>query len=72
MRVHSVYWRGKLAEGKAIAIGPVADPAGGWGVGILRVSGAQEAQVLTDGDPAMLADKGFRLEVFPMPNVIHV
>jgi uncharacterized protein YndB with AHSA1/START domain len=71
MRMHSVYWRGKLAEGKVVAIGPVADPAGGWGVGILRVGNAQEVPGLTENDPVMLADKGFRIEVFPMPNAIH-
>jgi hypothetical protein len=72
MRVHSVYWRGKLAEGKAITFGPVADLAGSWGVGLLRVSGAQEAQSLTENDPVLLADEGFRFEIFPMPNAIHV
>jgi hypothetical protein len=41
-------------------------------VGILRVSGAQEAQGLTEGDPVILADKGFRFEVFSMPNAVHV
>ncbi|MGO9337676.1 MAG: SRPBCC domain-containing protein [Terracidiphilus sp.] len=71
MGVHGVYWRGKLAEGKVIAIGPVADPSGSWGVGILRTANPQEAQSLTDSDPVMLADKGFRIEVFPMPNAIH-
>ena len=34
VRVHKVYWRGKLAAGEAAAFGPVADPAAGWGVGI--------------------------------------
>jgi uncharacterized protein YndB with AHSA1/START domain len=72
MRVHGVYWRGKLAEGKAIAFGPVADPAGSWGVGILRTANPQEAQSLTENDPVMAADKGFRVEVFPMPNAIHL
>jgi hypothetical protein len=63
--LHKVYWRGKLAEGKAVAFGPVADLAGGWGVGILRVFGAQEAQGLTENAPVMVADRGFRFEVFP-------
>jgi hypothetical protein len=72
VRVHNVYWRGKPAEGKAVAFWPVADPAGGWGVGILRVFGAQEAPGLTEDAPVMLADKGFRFEVRPIPNAVHV
>jgi uncharacterized protein YndB with AHSA1/START domain len=72
MRIHSVYWRGKLAEGKIIAFGPVADPAGGWGMGLLRVSDAAEVEGLTSNDPAILADKGFRFEVFPMPQAVHL
>lgn len=71
MRVHGVYWRGQLAAGKIVAFGPVADPAGGWGVGILRAANAQEAQGLTDDDPVMVAGKGFRFEVFPMLNAVH-
>jgi uncharacterized protein YndB with AHSA1/START domain len=72
MRVHGVYWRGKLAEGKVVAIGPVADPAGGWGVGILRVATEAEVEGLTSNDPVMLADKGFRIEAFPMPGAVHI
>jgi uncharacterized protein YndB with AHSA1/START domain len=71
MRSHSVYWRSKLSEGKAIAFGPVADPAGSWGVGILRVSGLDEAQALTADDPVMKADSGFHYEILPMPQAVH-
>ena len=71
MQLHSVYWRGQLATGKVIAFGPVADPAGGWGVGIMRVDEALEANTLTAGDLVILADKGFKYEVLPMPNAVY-
>jgi hypothetical protein len=71
MQLHSVYWRGQLATGKVIAFGPVADPAGGWGVGIMRVNEVVEANTLTAGDPVILADKGFKYEVLPMPNAVY-
>jgi uncharacterized protein YndB with AHSA1/START domain len=71
MRTHGIYWRGKLAEGKAIAFGPVADPAGSWGVGIMRVSGLAEAEALAAADPAITSGAGFRSEVFAMPSAIH-
>jgi hypothetical protein len=34
MQQHAAYWRVLLAEGKAIAFGPVADPKGAWGLGM--------------------------------------
>jgi uncharacterized protein YndB with AHSA1/START domain len=72
MQEHSLYWRGKIAEGKAIALGPVVDPAGVWGVGIVRAASQAEADALILNDPCALADKGFRFEVFPMASAIHV
>jgi uncharacterized protein YndB with AHSA1/START domain len=71
MRAHALYWRGKIAEGKAIVLGPVADPAGSWGVGILCAADLAEAEALCAADPVILADRGFRCEVFPMMNAIH-
>lgn len=71
MQSHGVYWKGKIAQGNAIALGPVDDPAGSWGMGLLRVSGLEEAEVLAAQDPAILAGKGFRYELFPMPSAMH-
>ena len=39
MIAHSNYWRGLLAEGKAVAFGPVGGPTGGYGLGILKAAG---------------------------------
>jgi len=72
MQSHVAYWTGKMAEGKILAFGPVADPAGGWGMGLMRVSDAAEVDGLTANDPVTLAGKGFRYEVLPMPRLVHV
>ena len=37
MQRHAVYWRGLAEEGTAVIFGPVADPAGVWGVAILDI-----------------------------------
>jgi uncharacterized protein YciI len=71
MMEHGQYWRGKLAESKVIAFGPVADPAGSWGVGILRVSSLSEAESLMAADPVIRAGQGFRTEILPMPQAVH-
>jgi len=72
MGVHGVYWSGQLAAGKIIAFGPVADPAGGWGLGVLRVTNPAEVDELIANDPVSLAKQGFRYEVFPMPRAVHL
>jgi uncharacterized protein YndB with AHSA1/START domain len=71
MKSHGQYWRGKLVEGKIIVFGPVADPAEGWGMGVLRVRNLDEAAALTAQDPVMLNGAGFRYEHLPMPQAIH-
>ena len=72
MSEHVAYWTGQAEEGNVLAFGPVADPAGGWGMGLMRVSGAEEVDGLTANDPVMLAAGGFRYEVLPMPRLVHV
>jgi len=72
MLAHGAYWRGHLAEGKVIAFGPVADPAGGYGMGIMRVTNPDEVSPLTEGDPVIVAGQGFKYEVFPMPRAVHI
>jgi uncharacterized protein YndB with AHSA1/START domain len=71
MQDHVGYWMGLLGQGKAIVFGPVADPKGAWGLGVLRVSDRAELDRLQAQDPAMLSQLGFRQEVFPMPQAVH-
>jgi len=66
MQAHGVYWRERMAEGKVIVFGPVADPAGPWGLGVVRVSSAAEMENFKDGDPVIKAGRGFRYESLPM------
>ncbi len=70
MRDHSMYWRENMAAGKVVAIGPVADPSGGYGVGIIRLDDAESPQALGENDPAIRANAGFRFEFHPMPTVV--
>jgi uncharacterized protein YndB with AHSA1/START domain len=71
MQAHVAYWRGKLAEGVAIAFGPVADPAGGWGVGLLAVADEAALAAFQAGDPVIQANIGLRYETLPMLSVVH-
>jgi uncharacterized protein YndB with AHSA1/START domain len=71
MQLHSVYWRGQLAAGKVVVFGPVADPAGGWGMGILNLEDPTEVDGLLANDPVSLSERGFRYEVLPMVRAVH-
>jgi uncharacterized protein YciI len=68
MGEHVAYWRGLLDEGRVVAFGPVADPAGGWGVSVLDVEDEAAAQAMIAADPVNVrGDAGFRYDVFAMP-----
>jgi uncharacterized protein YciI len=70
MRAHVGYWSGKVATGNALLFGPVSDPAGGYGVGIMQADSLDAMNALRDADPAMQANVGFRYEIFPMPRLV--
>jgi uncharacterized protein YciI len=69
MQKHAVYWQGMMQEGKMHVLGPVADPKGAWGVGILETENFMEAKALCAADPAAVS-LGFRVEIYPMPSVV--
>ena len=67
---HVDYWTPLLEQGKILALGPVADPKGTWGLGIFDVADEKEVLALTTNDPVIRANLGFRYEVFPMPRLL--
>jgi uncharacterized protein YndB with AHSA1/START domain len=71
MQAHATYWRGKLAEGHVIAFGPVADPAGGFGVGIVAVRDEAELRTFQSEDPAIESGIGLRYEALPMLTAVY-
>ena len=70
MGAHMAYWAGLAASGKAIVVGPVADPAGFWGLAVVDVGGEADVQAIVTDDPVTRDGSGFRYEVHPMPQAI--
>ena len=70
MLKHAAYWRELLDEGTAIVFGPVVDPKGTWGVGIVRAEDETDARALGANDPAVKAGIGLAVEIYPMPSAI--
>jgi uncharacterized protein YndB with AHSA1/START domain len=71
MRRHAAYWAKLMHEGIAIVYGPVADPKGGWGAGVLRVESEESLKQVCDADPAILSGKGFSYDALPMPMAVY-
>jgi len=70
MKRHVAHWTGLMQQGTAIVFGPVADPKGGWGVGVVRASGEEEMARLRDADPAIRSGLGFQYEILPMVQAV--
>ena len=54
---HVAYGRQLIAAGKLILNGPMLDGGDLRGVGIFRVGSLEEAQALSDADPAVMAGR---------------
>lgn len=70
MLAHQQYMRPHVESGMVIALGPVADPKGGWGLALVEALDIAEVERLTDGDPVVTADRGFLYEIHPIPQMI--
>jgi uncharacterized protein YciI len=53
MARHAEYWRGLVAAGQVVVFGPVADPEGVWGLGVVRAQTQEKAIALGEEDPAI-------------------
>jgi uncharacterized protein len=67
---HGAYWSELARTGSAVAFGPVDDPAGPYGIGILLVEDMRAAELVRDGDPAQASPHGFRIEISPMLSLV--
>ena len=70
MIAHSNYWRGLLAEGKAVAFGPVGGPTGGYGMGILQADDEAALKAMQAEDPAIKSERGFSYENAPLVTLV--
>ena len=69
MRRHREFWTPRVEIGVVIAMGPVADPSGAYGVAIIEAPSRSALDAMLDADPAILARSGFSYQVFSMPAI---
>jgi uncharacterized protein YciI len=53
MNRHVAYWRAHTDAGRVVVFGPVIEPEGSWGLGVIRAPDDAAAQALVDADPAI-------------------
>jgi uncharacterized protein len=53
MQQHAAYWKRLLADGRVVVFGPVADPEGVWGLGVVRADTHEEVVTIAQRDPAI-------------------
>jgi uncharacterized protein len=63
MQKHVAYWASLLQKGSALVFGPVMDPAGVYGLGIVAVDHEDEVKLFIQDDPASAIN---RYEYYPM------
>lgn len=67
MMQHVGYWTELMNKGKVLAFGPVMDPKGIYGLGIVAVDDVKEVEDFIANDPAGKINK---YEYFPMKAVV--
>ena len=67
---HVEYWSALTKQGRVLAFGPVGDPHGAYGIGIVLAETQSEAELLRDGDPAIRSRHGFTTEIAPMLRLV--
>lgn len=70
MGEHGAYWRTKLAEDKVVVFGPVADPKGAWGMGVVKAESEAEVRAMEAADPAVTT-LGMHYEILPMLAAVY-
>jgi uncharacterized protein len=67
MQQHGAYWREYMNKGVVLVFGPVMDPIGIYGLGILAVDNEQQVKDFIQSDPATKIN---RYEYYPMMAVV--
>ena len=66
MQEHLQYWKGRQDRGEVLMFGPVLDPAGPYGMGVIEAADEAGARAFAGGDPALKANCRFRCDIHPM------
>jgi uncharacterized protein YciI len=63
MQQHTLYWTGLMSRGIVVVYGPVFDPKGPYGFGVIKVESEEDVKAIISSDPATRINK---YEYYPM------
>lgn len=63
MEDHKIFWNGLFEKGVAMVTGPILDPKGAYGFGIIAARSLEDAAEILKGDPAQQISA---YEIYPM------
>jgi uncharacterized protein YciI len=66
MHEHFLCWKARQDQGEVLVFGPVLDPNGPYGMGVVSVADEAAAHAFAAADPAMKANMGFKCEIHSM------
>jgi uncharacterized protein YciI len=69
MKTHAAYWKDKADQGIALIYGPVLDPKGEYGLGIIEVDNEDQARTYAANDPTVKSGLN-RIEIHPMRAIL--
>jgi len=67
MNQHVDYWKQLMGKGRVVVFGPVLDPAGPYGMGVVAAESDDEIKEFMANDPAAAI---LRYEYYPMQAVL--
>ncbi len=70
MNKHVEYWTGLMSKDVVYVYGPVLDPKGGYGIGVVEVDSEEQVKELMANDPAAKSGLGW-YEYFPMRAIVQ-
>ncbi|HWP96979.1 MAG TPA: YciI family protein [Syntrophomonadaceae bacterium] len=70
MKEHAAYWQDMLEKGVVVVYGPVFDPSGVYGLGIIEAENENVVNTMLSNDPAVKSGL-VRLEIYPMQAILR-
>jgi uncharacterized protein YciI len=70
MQTHGAYLKSLMDKGQVVVFGPVLDPAGVYGLAVVRLGDGVEPDTIWREDPVIKAQAGFSYHVAPMLNAV--
>ena len=69
MKQHAAYWKEKADQGIVLVYGPVLDPKGEYGLGIIEVDDENQARTFAADDPTVKSGLN-KIEIHPMQAIL--